>query len=76
MFKEILNLEGHPNCITDSKVTDDFAEWVDFAYRWSFNGEGSASPACAAVLLSVDNRKTRNQDIFYLQTTMETGLVY
>ena len=27
-----------------------FAEWVDFAYWWSFGGDGSASAACAAGL--------------------------
>ena len=111
-FKEILNLKGHQNCITGSKVTaillnawilpiggasavkgprlqpaqqaclflninrnpilhrsdfqfqreqiqgskshywfksyGNFAEWVDFAYWWSFSGEGYASAACAA----------------------------
>ena len=30
-----------------------FAEWVDFAYWWSFSGEGSASAACAAGLFLV-----------------------
>ena len=46
VFKEILNLEAHSNCITGSKVTGKFAEWMDFAYWWSFSGEGSTSAAC------------------------------
>ena len=29
------------------KSNSDFAELVDFAYWWSFSGEGSASAACA-----------------------------
>ena len=32
------------------KRDGDFAEWVDFAYWWSFSGKGSASAACAAGL--------------------------
>ena len=40
MFYEILNLEGHPNCITCLKVTVIFTEWVDFAYWWSCIGKG------------------------------------
>ena len=32
------------------KSNGDFAEWVDFAYWWSFIGERSASAACAAGL--------------------------
>ena len=32
IFKEILNLEGHPKRITGSKVTGNFAEWVEFDY--------------------------------------------
>ena len=34
-FKEILNLETHPN--------RNFAELVDFACWWSFSGEGFVS---------------------------------
>ena len=30
------------------KSYGDFAEWLDYAYWWSFSGEGSASAACAA----------------------------
>ena len=37
-----------------------FAEWVDFAYRWSFSGEGSASTACAAGLFLVFNPSDRS----------------
>ena len=37
-FWEILNPEGQQN----RKNYGDFAEWVDFAYWWSFIGEGSA----------------------------------
>ena len=33
------------------KSYGDLAELVDFAYWWSFSGEGSASAACAAGLL-------------------------
>ena len=41
IFKDILNLEGHPNCITGSKVTEMLnAEWMDFAHWWSFIGKG------------------------------------
>ena len=36
------NLEGHPNCKYRFKNYNDFTEWVDFAYRWSFIGGGSA----------------------------------
>ena len=49
IFKEILN---HQNRITGSKETAFFAEWVDFAYWWSFSGEGSASAASAAGLIN------------------------
>ena len=57
IFKEVLNLEAHSNCFTGSKVTGNIAEWMDFAYWWSFSGEGSTSEACAA-------------DLFYLLPTM------
>ena len=30
------------------KIYGDFAEWVDFAYGWSFSGERSASAACTS----------------------------
>ena len=50
IFKDILNLEGHPNRITGSKVTTILLNWMDFAFWWSFSGEGSASAACAAGL--------------------------
>ena len=50
IFKEILNLQGHPNRINCFKSYGDFAEWVEFAYSWSFSGEGSAFAACAAGL--------------------------
>ena len=36
-FLEFLNIEGHLNCITGSKVT---ADVVDFSYRWSCIGKG------------------------------------
>ena len=36
-----------------------FAEWVDLAYWWSFNGEGSSSAACAAGLFL--QRKFQNR---------------
>ena len=39
-LEEILNLKGHPNHITGSRVTA--TEWVDFAYWWSFIRGGSA----------------------------------
>ena len=43
IFKVILNLEGHPNCISYwFKSYGDLAEWVDFAYWWIFSGGGSA----------------------------------
>ena len=35
IFLEILNLEGHPNCITGSRVTAILPIGVDFAYWWS-----------------------------------------
>ena len=38
IFQEIINLEGQ-NLF---KSYGDFAEWVDFAYWWSFNDGGSA----------------------------------
>ena len=46
IFKEILNLEG----LYWFKSYGDFAEWVNFAYWWSFSSKGSASAACAAGL--------------------------
>ena len=33
-----------------SKSYGNFAKWVNFAFWWSFNSEGSASAACAAGL--------------------------
>ena len=53
IVKDILNLEGH----YWFKSYGDFAEWVDFAYRWSFIGKGSASAACAAGLSSNTTNK-------------------
>ena len=45
IFKEILNLEGHPSCRNGSKVT------VILLNRWILPiGEGSTSAACAAGL--------------------------
>ena len=38
IFAEIPNLAGHLNHSTGSRVT---AEWVDFAYWWSFSSGGS-----------------------------------
>ena len=38
-FQDILNLKGHPNRITGSRVKA-IAEWVDSAYWWSFSGGG------------------------------------
>ena len=40
IFSEIVNLEGHLNRCIGSKVTRNFAEWVDFAYWWSCIGKG------------------------------------
>ena len=40
-FLDILNTEGHQNCCIGSKVKAILlAEWVDFAYMWSFIGKG------------------------------------
>ena len=50
VFKEIQNLEGHPNRTTGSKVLAILLYGWIFAYWWSFSGEGSASAACAAGL--------------------------
>ena len=50
IFKEIRNLKGQLNCITGSKFTANFDEWVDFAYWRSFSSEGSASAASKADL--------------------------
>ena len=55
IFKEILNLEGHPNCITSSTVTAILLNGWILAYWWSFSGEGSASAACAAGLFQIDS---------------------
>ena len=44
-FKEILHYHYR------FKSYDNFAEWVDFAYWWTFSGERSESAACAAGLL-------------------------
>ena len=38
IFYEILNLEGDLR----SKSYGNLAEWVDFAYWWSFSGGGSS----------------------------------
>ena len=39
-FWKILNIEGHLNRITGSRVTAILDEWVDFAYWWSLSGGG------------------------------------
>ena len=36
IFKEILNLEGHPNRISGSKVTVILSEWMDCSLSSSF----------------------------------------
>ena len=42
-FSHKIDYVRHPNCTAGSKVTAiDFAEWMDFAYWWSFSGGGSA----------------------------------
>ena len=50
IFKEILNLEGHLNRVTGSKVTAILLNGWIFSYWLSFSGEGSASAACVAGL--------------------------
>ena len=57
IFKEILNPEGHPNCITDSKVTAILLNgWIlPFAMEQcnalvEHHREGSVPAACAAGL--------------------------
>ena len=49
-FWKILNPEGYWYWF---KSYGDFAEWFDFAYWWSFGGEGSAPTACAAGLFII-----------------------
>ena len=50
IFWEILNPEGFWYWF---KSYGDFSEWVDFAYWWSFSGEGSAPAAGAAGLFII-----------------------
>ena len=49
IFKEILNPEGHPNCITGSKVKTIFLNG-GFCPLVELHREGSAPAACAAGL--------------------------
>ena len=37
------------------KSYGDFDKWVDFAYWWSFSGEGAASATCAAGLFFIES---------------------
>ena len=41
IFWEILNLKGHQNRTTGSKVTATLLNGLIFVYRWSFGGGGS-----------------------------------
>ena len=51
VFKEILNLKGHPNCTTGD---GDFDEWVDFAVWWSCIRKGLLlQPAQHACYLTI-----------------------
>ena len=52
LFKEILNPEVHPKCMTGSKVMAYFAEWVDFACWWSCIGKVMHT-ACKAGLFKL-----------------------
>ena len=48
IFQEILNLEGHLNHYYN------FAEWMDFAYRWSFSdGEFAINGATPSSFLEI-----------------------
>ena len=54
IFQENLNLEGHLNCITGSKVTAILLNGVDFAHWWSFIGKGlRLEPAQQACFLMI-----------------------
>ena len=70
IFKAILNLKGHPNCITGSKVTANFDELVDFAYWWSFSGEGSAPAAYAAGLFRYYYQIVKGEQKMYLHVLL------
>ena len=65
IFKEILNLEGHPNCIAGSKVTGILLNgWIlPPKNGWSFSGEGSASAACAPGLFVYTTKTIINHNL-------------
>ena len=50
IFEEILSLKVHPNCLAGWWTV---GKWEDFAYWWSFSGEGCASAACAPGLFFI-----------------------
>ena len=58
IFKEILNPEGHPNCITGSKVTAILLNG-GFCPLMEPHQEGSPPAACTAGLFSVGFARNR-----------------